>query len=162
MQFWAAVTALVRMGITRRGLLDWTVSASDEDSTGVWAVWHRLLPASALGLAVLVLGQTAAGRLLGVLWLLSPLLAWYLSRPEEAAILPEREQAFLREEARALWRYFDTFLTPADHFLPPDNVQERPAAGIAHRTSPTNMGLALTACLAALDLELTERSRALF
>lgn len=161
-QLWAAVTALVRMGVTRRGLLDWTVSASDEDSTGVWAVWHRLLPASALGLAVLVLGQTAAGRLLGALWLLSPLLAWYLSRPEKAAILPEREQVFLREEARALWRYFDTFLTPADHFLPPDNVQERPAGGIAHRTSPTNMGLALTACLAALDLELTERSRALF
>ncbi|MCD8161576.1 MAG: hypothetical protein LUE61_10535 [Clostridiales bacterium] len=160
-QLWAALTALIRMGITQRGLLDWTVSASTEDTAGVWAVWHRLLPASGLGLAVLVLGQNAAGKLLGVLWLLSPLLAWYLSRPEEAVKLSEGDRAFLREEAGDLWRYFDTFLTPADHFLPPDNVQERPAAGVAHRTSPTNMGLSLTACLAALDLELTERERAL-
>ncbi|MCD8368564.1 MAG: hypothetical protein LUC48_11220 [Clostridiales bacterium] len=160
-QLWAAVTALVRMGVTRRGLLDWTVSASDDSGAGVWAVWHRLLPASALGMAVLILGQTAAGRLLGLLWLLSPLLAWYLSRSEEAAALSEGDQAFLREEARGLWRYFDTFLTQADHFLPPDNVQERPAAGVAHRTSPTNMGLSLAACLAAVDLELTEQSRAL-
>jgi hypothetical protein len=40
---------------------------------------------------------------------------------------------------------------PQDHWLPPDNYQEHPVATIAHRTSPTNMGLALLANLSAYD-----------
>ena len=38
-----------------------------------------------------------------------------------------------------------------DNWLPPDNMQEGPVAAVAHRTSPTNMGLALLAHLAAHD-----------
>jgi len=47
--------------------------------------------------------------------------------------------------------FFDTFIGPEDHWLPPDNYQEHPVAVIAHRTSPTNMGLALLANLCAYD-----------
>src|SRR5439155_7205652 len=36
-------------------------------------------------------------------------------------------------------------------WLPPDNYQEHPAVSLAHRTSPTNMGLALLANLGACD-----------
>ena len=43
------------------------------------------------------------------------------------------------------------FVGPEDHFLPPDNFQEHPTATVAHRTSPTNMGFALLANLAAYD-----------
>lgn len=38
--------------------------------------------------------------------------------------------------------------------LPPDNWQEKPAAGLARRTSPTNIGLALLSVMAAVDLDL--------
>ncbi|MDP2974631.1 MAG: hypothetical protein Q8N45_00310, partial [Anaerolineales bacterium] len=38
-----------------------------------------------------------------------------------------------------------------DNWLPPDNYQEHPVAAVAHRTSPTNMGLALLANLSAHD-----------
>ncbi|MEQ1517414.1 MAG: glucoamylase family protein, partial [Usitatibacteraceae bacterium] len=38
-----------------------------------------------------------------------------------------------------------------DHWLPPDNFQEHPVGVIAHRTSPTNIGLALLANLSAYD-----------
>ena len=38
-----------------------------------------------------------------------------------------------------------------DNCLPPDNFQEDPPRGVAHRTSPTNIGLALLANLAAYD-----------
>ena len=38
-----------------------------------------------------------------------------------------------------------------DNWLPPDNVQENPDTVVAHRTSPTNMGLSLLANLAAHD-----------
>jgi len=46
---------------------------------------------------------------------------------------------------------FETFVGPDDNWLPPDNYQEQPVAVVAHRTSPTNMGLALLANLSACD-----------
>src|SRR5437016_6556628 len=59
--------------------------------------------------------------------------------------------AFLRNLSRRTWAFFETFVGPEDHWLPPDNFQEHPAGAIAHRTSPTNMGLALLANLSACD-----------
>ena len=59
--------------------------------------------------------------------------------------------AFLRTAARKTWGFFETFVGPEDHWLPPDNFQEHPVAVVAHRTSPTNMGLALLANLSAYD-----------
>ena len=53
--------------------------------------------------------------------------------------------------SRRTWRYFETFVGPDDNYLPPDNFQEDPPKGVAHRTSPTNIGLSLLANLAAYD-----------
>src|SRR5207247_10023790 len=39
-----------------------------------------------------------------------------------------------------------------EHWLPPDHFQETPSPAISHRTSPTNIGLALLANLSAYDL----------
>lgn len=60
-----------------------------------------------------------------------------------------------------MWAYFDKYCGEEDNFLPPDNVQEQPPVGAAHRTSPTNIGLALVSCLAAMDLGVDERLTAL-
>ncbi len=38
-----------------------------------------------------------------------------------------------------------------DNWLPPDNIQQNPSLVIASRTSPTNIGMALLADLAAYD-----------
>jgi cyclic beta-1,2-glucan synthetase len=58
---------------------------------------------------------------------------------------------FLRKLSRKTWAFFETFVGPEDNWLPPDNYQEPPVAAVAHRTSPTNMGLALLANLSAYD-----------
>ena len=58
----------------------------------------------------------------------------------------------LRMIARKTWKYFDEFVGPEDNWLTPDNYQEEPHVGIAHRTSPTNIGLALMSTLTARDL----------
>ena len=47
------------------------------------------------------------------------------------------------EVARKTWRYFETLAGPEDHWLPPDNLQEERAPAVAHRTSPTNIGMGL-------------------
>jgi hypothetical protein len=53
--------------------------------------------------------------------------------------------------SRKIWLFFETYVGPADHWLPPDNVQEKPIFIVAHRTSPTNIGLLLSSNFAALD-----------
>ena len=67
---------------------------------------------------------------------------------------PRADRAFLLHQATLIWRYFASFLREEDHWLPPDNWQEKPAAGLARRTSPTNIGLALLSVMAAVDLDL--------
>src|SRR4029078_9006626 len=66
-------------------------------------------------------------------------------------VLNPEDVAFARLVARRTWRFFETFVGPEDHALPPDNFQEDPAPVIAHRTSPTNMGLYLLSTVAAHD-----------
>ncbi|MGH2360996.1 MAG: glucoamylase family protein, partial [bacterium] len=83
----------------------------------------------------------------------SPAVAWWISRPlsRREAKLTVEQTLFLRKLARKTWDFFETFVGPEDHWLPPDNYQEYRVAVIAHRTSPTNMGLALLANLSAYD-----------
>ena len=57
----------------------------------------------------------------------------------------------LRLIARRTWRFFEKFVTAEDHMLPPDNFQEDPQPVLAHRTSPTNLGLYLLSVIAAHD-----------
>ena len=88
-----------------------------------------------------------------LLWLTSPVITWWVSRP----LLPPEpelnrdEQVFVRRLARRTWAFFEKFVGPDDNWLPPDNIQEQPERVIAHRTSPTNIGLALLANMAAHD-----------
>ena len=89
-----------------------------------------------------------------MLWLVAPLLAHRLSRPvppRRLELEPE-DRRYLESVARETWRYFETFAGADDHGLPPDNFQEVPDPRIAHRTSPTNIGMGLLATLAAHDL----------
>ena len=87
------------------------------------------------------------------LWLASPAIAWWISLPlaRRRARLTADQTIFLRNISRKTWAFFEIFVGPEDHWLPPDNYQEHPAGNIAHRTSPTNMGLALLANLSACD-----------
>ena len=103
-------------------------------------------------------------------WLTSPLLAWWVSLPlpsRDARLSPAQAE-FLHRLARKTWAFFDSFVGAEDHWLPPDNFQEHPTPTVAHRTSPTNIGLSLLANLSAYDFgyeeadRLTERVTATF
>src|SRR4029434_5486426 len=88
-------------------------------------------------------------------WTIAPVAAYWLSVPVGARVRPlsERERRMLRRTARKTWRYFETFVTPADAWLAPDNYQDDASLPkLARRTSPTNIGLSLLSTLAAHDL----------
>ena len=109
--------------------------------------------AIAAGLAAAAVTALAIAAPLLLLWAASPALAWWVSRPRarrERGLSIDRTH-FLHQLARKTWAYFELHVGAEDHWLPPDNVQEQPALTLAHRTSPTNMGLSLLANLSAHD-----------
>ncbi|MGY4532037.1 cyclic beta-1,2-glucan synthetase [Pseudomonas sp. TE3786] len=166
----AIVRTLWRMLISQRRLLQWNPSREVERaSSNSLAGLYRLMwvaPALACALAVLLLQRPLALLVATpflLLWLFSPCMAWWLSRPRvHRAFSPSRDELlFLRVLARKTWAFFDEYVGPADNWLPPDNVQEQPLAVIAHRTSPTNMGMALLSHLAAYDFGYLSATRLL-
>jgi cyclic beta-1,2-glucan synthetase len=158
----AVVRTLVRLYVTRRNLLEWETAATTERRLGDsfthfgLCMWPASLLALVLGTAVLWLRPEAlgaAGFVLGA-WFVSPVVAYWVSRPRPAAELPltAAERRELRRIARKTWGFFETFVGDQDHWLPPDNFQEDPKGQLAHRTSPTNIGMLLLSTLAAHDL----------
>ncbi len=155
---------LVRLIFTRRKLLQWATAAHTirlfGKETRLGLLWRKMGSTSliALGLTWLVylFDQRAfvvAAPLLFV-WITSPYLAYWISQPvvRREAPLSGEQQRRLRRLARRTWLYFEQFVGPDDRWLPPDHFQEDPLGLVAHRTSPTNVGLYLLSVLAACDL----------
>ncbi|MGH2628535.1 MAG: glucoamylase family protein, partial [Anaerolineales bacterium] len=163
----AIVLTLVRLVITQRRLLQWeTAATAAARAAGLSARAGAMLfladmaasPLIALILLVTIAvirpsSLAVAGPLLA-LWVAAPLVAYWLSQPvsPERHLLGSEDRRFLRLIARKTWRYFETFVGAEDHGLPPDNFQETPTPLVAHRTSPTNIGMGLLSTLAAHDL----------
>ena len=157
----AILVSGVRMLFTQRGLLIWHTPGyarrNAAATLGEYFRETRFAPlCGAAGLAALALRQPAELAFSGpvlLAWLLAPFVGWWISRPLVAAapVLSERQWEFLGELARRTWRYFEVLVDAEQHWLPPDNFQEVPEPVVAPRTSPTNIGLALLADLAAHD-----------
>ncbi|MEM9608349.1 MAG: glucoamylase family protein [Actinomycetota bacterium] len=160
----AIVRTVIRLAVTRRHLLEWTTAAQTATITGRrltrGAAWREMavapLAASAIAVAVGLARPTAlpfAAPLL-VLWAASPEIALRISRPRptKGEELEATDRAWLRAVARRTWFYFESFVSPDRHWLPPDNFQEDPDDVVAERTSPTNIAMLLLSTLAAYDL----------
>ena len=176
----AIVVTLVRLAVTHRKMLEWQTAATSahvSDATrrsGLRPFVEQMLGSPVLATCVIIAVALVRPRALPgalpilLLWLAAPLVAYELSQPftrRQPEINPE-DRRLLRIIARKTWRFFETFVGAGDHNLPPDNFQDTPQPVIAHRTSPTNIGMGLLAALAAHDLrfistrELTDRVEA--
>ncbi len=153
----AVITALYRMLITKRKLLEWTTAAESEHhaKNKLGHYYRKMWPSAVAGAFVIGFSPYPFGITLGLYWLIGPLIAWSVSRERKYGYGMKREdRLYLMRCAGNIWRYFQDFLCAEDNFLPPDNVQEIPEIAVAHRTSPTNIGLALLSVLSAADLGL--------
>ena len=180
-QAWLMVDAigrtLTRLYATRRHLLEWTTAAQAKARPDLsFAGFYRhmaggVVIAIATAALVFALNQSAVWMALPfiLLWLVAPLVARLISLPpaESAADqLSPADVGTLRLTARRTWRFFETFVGPDDHGLPPDNFQDDPTPVVAHRTSPTNIGMYLLATVTARDfgwigtVEMVERIEA--
>ncbi|MDA3914208.1 glycoside hydrolase family 94 protein, partial [Oleiagrimonas sp.] len=157
----AILRTLWRMTFSHRHLLQWTASRDVERSSvnGLAGLYRFMWigPVLAVSLVALLWSRPMAlawATPLLVAWLLSPAVAWWISlTPKSASFSPSTAQKqLLQDLARRIWAFFDQHVCEEDHWLPPDNIQHEPGPSVAHRTSPTNMGLALLAHLTAHDL----------
>ncbi|HET9468036.1 MAG TPA: glucoamylase family protein, partial [Vicinamibacterales bacterium] len=152
---------LVRL-VTKRHLLEWETAADTAARLqGEWPLvlrrmWIGPVLALSLGAVVLALQPSSALWAFPVigLWVLSPYLAYQTGLPKlgDRTELEPEERRELRRTARLTWRFFEEVVTEGDNWLVPDNYQENRADRIAHRTSPTNVGLQMMAALSAWDL----------
>nr|WP_220637189.1 glucoamylase family protein [Georgfuchsia toluolica] len=192
---WFSLDAIIRtcwrILASKKRLLEWNPSNETNlecercQRTSLFASYRSMWMVPVIAVATwLLLALTkpdalAVAGLILILWFVSPALTWWISRqlPRRMAKLGSEQTIFLQKLARQTWAFFETFVGPEDHWLPPDNFQEQehpvagyrshmrasdltqpadnfqehPAAVVAHRTSPTNMGLSLLANLSAYD-----------
>jgi cyclic beta-1,2-glucan synthetase len=168
----AIARTLWRIFVSRRHLLEWTPAswAMGGAPLTLRGVTLRMIGAPGVAAAAIFVALTfgrgawLVAAPVVALWLASPVVAWAISlppTPERRAGLSDAEVLALRRAARRTWRYFETFVTPAESNLPPDNFQETPAPAVAHRTSPTNIGLYLLSIVAARDFGWIGANRAI-
>ena len=156
----AIFRTVVRLTVTHRNLLEWETAAQSEMESkrktpvDVYLDWT---PVVSLVIGVLLAkfrphALLAASPIL-LLWLFSKPIARWLDRPLESgrSEISTDDENFLRMVALKTWRYFRQFSTAEDQWLIPDNVQKKECE-IAHRVSPTNLGLLLNSQYAAYDL----------
>ncbi|MBL7870461.1 MAG: cyclic beta 1-2 glucan synthetase [Cyclobacteriaceae bacterium] len=157
----AIVRTLWRIHISRKNLLEWNPSGfSHKRSHGLLNTYRTMWIAPAIG-AGLVAYFIITGSFLQllssapflVMWLLSPAVVSFLDKPlvTSKSELKEDQKMYLHELARKTWLFFENLVGEDDNWLPPDNIQQYPIPVIAHRTSPTNIGLSLLANLSAYD-----------
>jgi cellobiose phosphorylase len=157
----ALTRTLWRLIISKKQLLEWNTSANDKshikskliDSFRImWISPVIALMSAACLLALFPITFLLVWPVIAI-WFLFPFIAWWISKPLNAnqTRLSEEQYIFLRKLSRKTWYFFETFIGPDDNWLPPDNYQELPVSVIAHRTSPTNIGLSLLSTLSAFD-----------
>ncbi len=153
---------LWRLLISRRHLLEWVPAAQAMSGRrlDIFGFFQKMIGApfiAAIAVTSAVVsaqGTWIPASVVAVFWAISPIVARWVSLPPRTtgrARLSDKDARVLRLTARRTWRFFETFVTPADRMLPPDNFQEDPAPVLAHRTSPTNIGLYLLSVVSAHD-----------
>ena len=160
----AIFRTLWRVYVSGRNRLEWTSSAHASvrlsHNSIRQASWTLMWPSSAL--ALIIAAHLALFDPQGIwpavpvlfLWLIAPEISVLSARSRQfrAQSLMGPQRDYLTYIARRTWHFFDTFVGPEDNWLPPDNYQFGDTENVAHRTSPTNIGMFLVSALAARDL----------
>ena len=153
---------LFRLFVSKRNLLEWTTTGQTERLLSRPQPWLGRIALGSMSAVALLVGVAAvAPAALGyaapflLLWASAPFADRWLGgsspAPRGADELSASDREFLERAAERTWTFFETFVTAEDHYLPPDNFQEEPRGVVAHRTSPTNIGLYLLSVVAAHD-----------
>jgi len=165
----AIIRTLWRINVSQKRLMEWNPSGLNQNrKAGILNTYGSLIVISifAAGFAIFLfaigyINQLCIASTFLLLWILAPAIVARLDRPIEIikTRVSNNQKKYLRELARKSWSFFETVIDTEDNWLPPDNLQQYPIPVIAHRTSPTNIGLSLLANLTAHDFGYTTTSQ---
>ncbi len=158
----AIFRVLFRKYISRKKLLEWTTQQDVQKAEPqtlldyIGRMWISPLLSVLFGSYLFKFNPVAlefAAPFLS-LWLLAPLIAYLVSKKiiYQTENLSETEKESLHSYAGKIWRFYDEFASTSENHLPADNFQQSPGAVIAHRTSPTNIGMYMLSAVSAYDL----------
>ncbi len=155
----AILRTLYRVFISKANLLEWVTAAQVESSikNGLSFVSRTFRYTTVFSLVVffLILFFKPASVYVSLIfigtWFFSPFILDKISkdRTRETYDIPSVDVELLRNITCKTWNFFETFVTEEDNWLPPDNFQQVPKDLVAHRTSPTNIGLYLLSTCSA-------------
>ncbi|MBD3616291.1 MAG: glycosyltransferase 36 [Gracilimonas sp.] len=151
-----------RLYVSGKKKLEWTAAAQAEhmSSNDPGSYFRSMVSSVLLGFVLLLAAFFFDPTDLwviapfAVLWITSPVFAWFLSQPrvEKTPELSEEAKMELRSNARRTWYYFERLVTEEFSWLPPDNDQKEPDKPPVARTSPTNIGLTLVSTASAYEM----------
>ncbi|NYF80287.1 glucoamylase family protein [Granulicella arctica] len=158
----AIARSTVRRFVSGKRLLEWETAAQAESgkTRSSLDLYLQLSPVVAALIAgglylahrhsVLRTLVPAAPVLL--VWAIAPLLVrWLDSLPrKQEGPLSASDAFFLRQQALLIWRYFSEFGDAKNHWLIPDNVEEKGMFQV-RKLSPTNLGMLFNARQAAYE-----------
>ena len=158
----AIFRTIYRVTISKKNLLQWKTAEDVESSVkNTYSYYYKKMWISVLmSIIIVLLSLLNSFEIvittipIAILWALSPAIACRISK-EEIVIedrLEVEDEEFLRELSRRIWAYYEDFVNEENNYLAPDNYQEKPFKGVAHRTSPTNIGMGLMSNIVAYDL----------
>ena len=160
--FDAVVRSFFRMTVTKRKMLSWVTATEGEMQLKGFALYVRkMFLSSLLGLAFVIFAPYGAYKILGIMWLLFPVIAYITGKEKdnsEEFKLTLNQEKKLKSYVSDMWKFYVSTVTKKDNYLPPDNIQLFPVESTAHRTSPTNIGLYMLSVLSARDFELIDTS----
>jgi len=135
-------------------LLEW-ITAEDGDKNAKTDLnsYYKEMSINVLIAIIFIILPNIFGKILGVLWSFSPIVAWYISLDKSAETeISENNQRYLTEIAKRTWSFFEDYITEENNYLMTDNYQEDRNLKIVNRTSSTNIGLELLVIISAYDL----------
>ncbi len=154
----ASLRALYRLFISHKNLLEWQTAkqVSSSKSKAISTIKYYM-PAQIIGLILFIFG-TGLLRLIGILFSGVILLAFTSKRKVKTIRheLSDTSKQQLISDLMLMCSFYDDLAGKKDNFLPPDNIMLAPKRKVAHRTSPTNIGLMLLSLLTARDFNLID------
>ena len=166
----AILKTIYRITITKKHLLEWTTSeeAEKQAKSDLISYYNQMAINVIAGFTSIALGffkENIFACVLGGLWIITPIIMWYISKEnkKEKPIekLNKEEKEYILEIGKKTWQFFETYLTEENNYLIPDNYQEDRKEKIVSRTSSTNIGLSLLAVISAYDLKYIELEKAI-
>ncbi|OPJ63563.1 N,N'-diacetylchitobiose phosphorylase [Clostridium oryzae] len=153
---------LYRIMISKRKMLQWQTAEDVEVNAGKsFEYYIRMMwPGSILALIIEILAFYESINMgifmlpITLLWFVSPYSAFNVSKDITSKMysINKEDKNILKRLARENWAYFEDFVNTENNYLGPDNYQEDPPNGVAHRTSPTNIGMAMSSNICAYDM----------